>query len=145
MTSTSRRRGNPGRGGTGSGYPPIVAAAAGAFLLLSGVWAMVAPRSFFDAAATFEPYNQHLIQDIGAFQIGLGAVLLLTWWARDSLVVGLIGVGIGSAAHVVSHVVGHDLGGTPEVDIPFFAVLTVLLLSAGVVRSRQTRSGTPRR
>jgi hypothetical protein len=38
---------------------------------------MVDPRSFFTALAAFEPYNQHFIQDIGAFQIGLGAVLLL--------------------------------------------------------------------
>jgi hypothetical protein len=41
---------------------------------------------------------------------------------------------LGSAAHVVSHAVGHDLGGTPAVDIPFFSILTVLLLTAGGYR-----------
>lgn len=55
----------------------------------------------------------------------------------DALAVGLIGVGIGAAAHTVSHVVGRDLGGKPEVDIPLFAVLTVLLLVAGLVRWRE--------
>jgi hypothetical protein len=50
---------------------------------------------------------------------------------------GLIGVGVGSAAHTVSHVVRHDLGGKPEVDIPLFAVLTVLLLASGLVRWRE--------
>jgi hypothetical protein len=107
--------------------------------LASGLWAMIAPESFFDAVATFEPYNQHFVQDVGAFQIGLGAVLLLAAIRprADALAVGLIGVGVGSAAHVVSHVVGHDLGGKPEMDIPLFAVLTVLLLVAGLVRWRE--------
>jgi hypothetical protein len=132
-TTENGRAANPGWG-----YARIVAAAAGVFLLAAGLWAMVAPESFFDTLATFDPYNQHLIQDIGAFQIGLGAVLLLAAAKPlfDGLTVGLVGVGIGSGAHVVSHVVGHDLGGTPETDIPFFAVLTVLLLSAGFLRGR---------
>jgi hypothetical protein len=45
--------------------------------LVFGAWAFADPESFFDEVATFEPYNQHLIQDVGAFQIGLGAVLLI--------------------------------------------------------------------
>lgn len=120
------------------GYPRIVAAAVGVFLLGSGAWAMVDPRSFFDSVASFEPYNRHFLLDIGAFQIGLGAVLLLAaaWPGVDPLAMALLGVGIGSAAHVVSHAVTHDLGGTPEIDIPFFSIITVLLLTAGAVRWR---------
>lgn len=33
---------------------------------------MIAPRSSDLTVATFPPYNQHLLHDIGAFQIGLG-------------------------------------------------------------------------
>jgi hypothetical protein len=111
----------------------------GIFFVAFGVWAMVGPESFFDAVAAFEPYNQHFVQDIGAFQIGLGAVLLLAGIpARaDALAVALIGVGVGSAAHTLSHVVGRDLGGKPNVDIPPFAVLSVLLLAGGLVRWRE--------
>lgn len=121
-----------------SRLPLVTSGAAGLFFLLSGLWAMVAPRSFFESAATFEPYNQHFLQDIGAFQVGLGAVLLLAavLTAADGLAVALLGVGVGSGAHVVSHVVGRDLGGTPEADLPLFTVVTVLLLVAGVVRFR---------
>ena len=122
----------------GWGYPRIVAAAGGVFLLAFGVWAMADPRSFFDAVATFEPYNRHFLLDIGAFQIGLGAVLLLAA-ARphaDTLAVALLGVGIGAASHVLSHAVTSDLGGTPESDIPFFTVFTLLVVSAGVLRWR---------
>jgi hypothetical protein len=120
-------------------FPRAMGVLGGFSFLASGLWAMIAPESFFDAVATFEPYNQHFVQDVGAFQIGLGAVLLLAAIRprADALAVGLIGVGVGSAAHVVSHVVGHDLGGKPEMDIPLFAVLTVLLLVAGLVRWRE--------
>jgi hypothetical protein len=101
-----------------------------------GVWAMADPRSFFDRVATFEPYNQHLLQDIGAFQIGLGAVLLLAVLVSDSIAAALFGVGVGSLAHLGSHLVGMDLGGRPEVDIPSFGLLGVLLLAAGAIRLR---------
>jgi hypothetical protein len=107
-----------------------------------GVWAMVDPGTFFDSLAVFEPYNQHFLQDIGAFQVGLGAVLLLAGLpARaDGLAVGLVGVGIGAALHTVSHVIGIGLGGTPETDIPTFAVMAVLLLAAGAFRWRYLRA-----
>lgn len=120
-----------------STYVRVVATVVGVFLTVGGLWAMVDPESFFDTAATFEPYNQHFLQDIGAFQIGLGAVLLLALWvSSDGLAVALLGVGAGSVAHAVSHAVGHDLGGTPAVDIPFFSIIAVLTLTAGVLRWR---------
>ncbi|MCI3948388.1 MAG: hypothetical protein K0R11_322 [Acidimicrobiales bacterium] len=124
------------RGVSGRDWPWYVGAASGLLFLALGVWAMAGPESFFDRVATFEPYNQHFVQDIGAFQIGLGAVLLLAVGVRrpDALTVALLGVGIGSAAHVVSHLIGHDLGGTPETDIPVFSIATALLLGAGVAQ-----------
>ena len=119
--------------------PRAVAVGAGLFFLAFGLWAMVAPHSFFDAVARFEPYNQHFVQDVGAFQIGLGAVLILSVIdaTRGALPVALMGAGVGSAAHLVSHLVGLDLGGTPETDIPSFAAVTLLLLVAGVMARRQ--------
>ena len=125
----------------GHRFPRVVAMVGGVGFVALGVWAMVDPRSFFDAVAAFEPYNQHFLQDIGAFQIGLGAVLLLASLPvrADGLAVALLGVGVGAALHAVSHVVGRDLGGTPETDIPVFAVLAVLLLAAGGFRWRSER------
>lgn len=119
-----------------SKLPGRIAAFGGVVLAVFGLWAMVSPKSFFEQLAQFEPYNQHFIQDIGAFQLGLGAVLLLALRYSDSLASGLLGAGVGSAAHVVSHAIGIDLGGTPAVDIPVFALLSAALLVGGVMRIR---------
>jgi hypothetical protein len=122
--------------------PRIVAASGGAFFLGSGLWAMASPESFFEAAATFEPFNAHLLRDIGAFMVGLGAVLLLAAArpAAEALAVTLFGVGAGSLAHTVSHAVDRDLGGTPAVDIPFWALLSLVLLWAAVASWRGARN-----
>lgn len=118
---------------------PRVAGSVGAVgFLLTGVVALVAPRAFFDAVARFEPYNQHFVQDIGAFNLGLGAVLLLAVGKRpDALLAALAGAAVGATAHVLSHVVGHDLGGTPVVDIPLFGLLAIVLGTAAWARRRE--------
>ena len=122
-------------------FPRLIATIGGVLLVWLGVWAMAGPQSFFDALATFDPYNQHLIQDIGAFQIGLGAVLLLAAAPEpgDGLSIALVGVGFGMVAHTISHAVGTDLGGKPAVDIPVFSLLAGLLLAGGLVRRTLTK------
>jgi hypothetical protein len=131
--------------GRARGWPWWVAVVGAAGFLGLGLWAMVDPESFFDQIATFEPYNQHFVQDIGAFNIGLGAVLLLALLPDrpDALAVALVGTGIGAGAHVVSHLVGHDLGGRPESDIPLFTATAVLLLAAGLVQWRRAATSDP--
>jgi len=122
--------------------PAVLSVGVGAGLVALGLWAMVDPQSFFERVALFEPYNQHFLQDLGAFQIGLGAVLLLAGLIPrlDAVTVALLGVGIGAALHAVSHVIGIDLGGRPAIDIPVFSVLALILLVAGAMswRGRQT-------
>lgn len=122
----------------GHWWPRAVAVAGGIGFIAPGAWAMIEPRSFFAVLAAFEPYNQHFLQDIGAFQIGLGVVLLLAGVrARaDGLSVALVGVGVGATFHAASHIVGRGLGGTPQTDIPLFATMAVLLLAAGWFRLR---------
>lgn len=100
----------------------------GIFWVGSGVWAFLAPRSFFDQVATFPPYNVHLLHDIGAFTIGLGAVILFALLGMPALRSALLGVGVGSVVHVVSHVVDYDLKPDPMdiVGLSFIAVLTLV-------------------
>lgn len=121
-----------------SGLVRLAAVVGGLAFVGFGFWALVAPRSFFDTLATFEPYNRHLLHDIGAFQAGLGTVLLLAAFPRriDGLAAALLGVGTGAALHVVSHLLDVDLGGTPSTDIPSLSILAVVLLVAGLARMR---------
>ena len=120
-------------------FPPAMALVGGVMFLGFGMWALVAPQSFFDQLAAFEPYNRHFVQDIGAFQIGLGAALVAARFLPDAMVVGLLAGAIGSVAHTASHIVGTDLGGTPAVDIPTFSVIAVLLAVAAAMRWREVR------
>lgn len=111
----------------------------GAAFVLFGLWAFVAPQSFFDTLAAFDPYNAHLVRDIGAFQIGLGAVLLLVATLPDAHGAALLGVGLGGAFHAVGHVIDRELGGSPATDIPVFSLLAALLLWAGIAQLRTPR------
>jgi uncharacterized integral membrane protein/uncharacterized protein YjeT (DUF2065 family) len=133
LMSATQQTPGPARG---ERFARMVAIGVGLVFVGAGLWAFLAPRSFFENAALFEPYNEHLIRDIGAFQLGLGAVLLLAAWVRDALLAALSG--------------GRRRGGRPRrrpprrprprgdpaVDIPAFAVIAVLLIVAAVARSR---------
>jgi hypothetical protein len=48
----------------------------GAFSLTFGIWAEFWPRSFA-ALILFPPYNEHLVHDVGALQIGIGVTASL--------------------------------------------------------------------
>ena len=41
----------------------LLAASIGAVIAAQGVWAFLAPRSFYDVLAEFEPFNAHFIRD----------------------------------------------------------------------------------
>jgi peptidoglycan/LPS O-acetylase OafA/YrhL len=111
----------------------IVLLLAGLFFLLPGIWAFAAPHSFYDQLATFPPYNRHLLHDIGAFQIGIGAALLLALRWSDARFVVLAGAAPGAIVHFVSHIIDHDLGGKDS-DVFVFGALAVLLLIAAALR-----------
>jgi uncharacterized membrane protein len=120
-----------------SGFVRGVAAVLGIVTVALGVWAMLSPSSFYDVVATFPPYNRHLLHDVGAFQIGIGAALLLALRWRDALVTALGAYAIGTFAHAVAHLVDRSLGGR-ALDAPSIAALAVLSVLAlvSIQRSR---------
>lgn len=121
-------------------WSTIAAAVVAAFWLLSGVWAFVSPRSFYDELATFPPYNVHFIHDVGALSIGLGAVLGFTVAGLSAWRAALLGVGVGSAVHVVSHVVDYDIGGSVT-DIVGLIVVTVVTIAAAFAEPGRRQAG----
>ncbi|MGI8925626.1 MAG: hypothetical protein ACR2HN_03130 [Tepidiformaceae bacterium] len=118
------------------------------FFLVFGLWPFFDARSFFDEVATYEPYNEHFLHDIGAFQVGIGATLALALWRRtDALFVALAGAGIGSAFHAAAHFRDHDLEGASDGDAVTFTIIAVLLLAGAAWRlaPRRAPDGGPAR
>ncbi len=113
----------------------VIALAVGAFYLVVGAWAFLAPAPFFHLAAPFPPYNQHLFHDAGAFQVGLGLALCLSAITRTGLQPALAAVLAASLLHLASHVEDRALGGHAG-DLAVLGLLCVLLAAAWVLERR---------
>jgi len=107
-------------------------------LVVSGLFAMLAPETFFNTVAVYPPYNRHFIHDIGAFVLGLGSglALALTW--TDALLVALAANALGAVAHAVSHFVDRQLGGLPS-DPVVMGVFALLLVGLTLWRASQVQ------
>lgn len=99
-----------------------------------GAWAFLAPASFY-RFATYPPYSKHFIHDIGAFLIGLGAVLVIAAFRRDGLFAAFAGNAVGAWLHTVSHLQDRALGGGSWRD-PLLTALFAIVLTVGAVASR---------
>ncbi len=117
---------------------PVVVAApllCAASMLGLGLWAFLDPPSFSDFI-DFAPYNRHLIHDAGAFQVGIGAVVLLALWWSDALMVALTGFAVASGLHPLSPAIDRSLGGHDS-DVPSLGLLTVVALIALYLHGRK--------
>ena len=97
------------------------------FAVGTGMWAFLAPKSFYDNLAEFPPYNRHLFHDIGAFSVGMGMAVVFALARWGSLRVALSAAAVGNVLHGISHIVDRDLGGrsTDPWSLSFVAIVTV--------------------
>jgi predicted anti-sigma-YlaC factor YlaD len=107
--------------------PPVLLVV-GVSQLIVGVWAFVAPGSFYDTIATFPPQNDHFLKDIGSWNVGLGLAAVIASrtpsWQRGMLAV----LTVQFALHAVSHAI--DVGvAEPESQ----GVSTLVLQIAGTL------------
>jgi hypothetical protein len=109
----------------------------GVFLTVTGIWALVAPHSFYEVLAPYPPYHRHLFHDAGAFQLGIAAALFAGLARRPTLAIGLWGGAVGATLHAVSHWIDADLGGRPSDPwlLSLFAAVLVVGLIATEVRT----------
>ena len=121
--------------------PRVLAAIVGIFYVLTGAWSFLFPAYFYTMVATFSPYNLHLLHDAGAFQVGLGAVLVLSALTGKGLVPALTGVMLASILHLGAHLLDIRLGGHPTTDLPVLTLIVVVLAVALYLELR--RRGAP--
>lgn len=108
----------------------LVALGAGLTFTGFGLWAFVDARSFYEQLATFPPFNRHLLHDVGAFQIGIGSILLFASFWANSLAAALSGAAIGAVFHFAAHVLDRNVGGKDSDPVVFGVVALVLILGA---------------
>jgi hypothetical protein len=110
----------------------LLLAAAG---LYQGLWAQVAPRSFFERfpdgmswIAAEGPYNEHLARDIGGLVNGLSVVAILAAWSlsRPLLAANALGWLVYSLPHLGYHL-------SQPLDDASMQTLNVLVLGSEVV------------
>ena len=105
--------------------------------LYVGLWATLFPASFYESfpgpfgawVAADGPYNEHLVRDVGTFNLGLAVASAAAARYRDrgpGLVVAIAWI-VYSLPHLGYHL--HHLAGLPVVD----AVAQTVALSATVV------------
>ena len=109
----------------------------GLFMLAFGIWAFFAPASFAEFVAF--PYNRHLLHDVGAFQIGIGATVLLALVWADSIMVVLAGYVVGSSFHLISHIIDRHIGGNVYETLGI-GLLVVVGLEGMYARARRGRA-----
>jgi hypothetical protein len=118
-----------------------------------GLWAVLAPRSFFDTfpgaghhwTSALPAYSEHLVTDVGAFYLGFA--LLLAWAAvrpaRELVVPVCLAFALFSTIHLAWN--SAHLGGLETVDAvaQTVSLAAVLVASAGaaVIAARRRVNG----
>jgi hypothetical protein len=85
----------------------------GLYHLALGLSALAIPRAFYDAIASFPPYNDHFVRDIGSLYLALGAVMLVAARRRSWQAPVLAFTTLQYAIHTLSHLVDIT-GGNPK-------------------------------
>ena len=99
-----------------------------------GVWCLIDPRGFAEVVGF--PAHEHFVHDVGAFQVGLGLVLLLALIWSDALATVLAGYVVANTVHAVNHIVDLHLGGS-ALQAWALGAASVVLIVAFVLRLRQ--------
>jgi alkylhydroperoxidase family enzyme len=126
--------------------------------LLIGVWGLVTPHGFYDDfpgagrqwVSALGPYNEHLVRDFAALNLGLGLLLVFGATTLDRRLAqgGLIALAVYSAPHLGYHLFHLDVYSTSDVILNVVALslnlLVPLLLLALTFESVQSGGGRRR-
>ena len=111
--------------------------------VFAGLWATIAPRSWFDSfpgwdprlVAAEPPYNAHLATDAGAGLLASGVVLIAAAWLADtrSVRLGLLAFAAFAVPHAAYHATNPAPGLNTAQDAQNVALLVFIVLAALVL------------
>lgn len=120
---------------------------------LAGIWAVVAPESWFDSfpgwaprlVAAEPPFNAHLATDAGAGLLASGLVLLVAAWLADrrSVQLALVAFSAFAIPHAAYHALNPAPGLSSGEDLQN-AVLLAFTAGVAAVLLMASRRGSPR-
>ncbi|MGI8902084.1 MAG: hypothetical protein ACR2IP_00120 [Solirubrobacteraceae bacterium] len=145
---TETRRGTPRRAQALRGGLALVAAAQAD----TGIWGLLAPRSFFRDfpgaghhwVAGLGPYNEHLIRDYAATELGFAVLLLgaAIWFERRLVLVAGIAFLAATLPHFAYHLTTTDSLSTTDNAASLGAFGLVALAMLGVMRGSTHREAS---
>ncbi len=126
---------------------PVVTRLALAYLavsgLLVGVWASLAPRSFFLDfpglghmwTATDGRYNEHLVRDVGDLNLALVVVTVaaVIWFSRSLAIAAALAWIVYSAPHLAYHAFNLDVLNGSDQGAEIVALAVPIVLAALVI------------
>jgi hypothetical protein len=107
--------------------------------ILTGLYAAIDPRGFYDAIGPFPPYNDHYVRDAAAMVGSLGVAQAIAVFRRPWRV-GVLGYSVlHFAFHAINHLV--DIGDAEKdsVGVTDFVSLTIGALLLGWLLTRAVR------
>ena len=122
-----------------------------------GLWATLAPRSFYDDfpgggrswVAADGPYNEHLVRDFGALNLALTAIVAVALVTKAPAAIRAAALGwlVYSVPHFVYHVRHLDVFDTSDKVLNLAGLGGFVLLSAAVLTAewlgQRTNGSTP--
>jgi hypothetical protein len=116
-----------------------------------GIWATAAPRSFYDHfpgwsswVSPLGPYDEHLVRDVGAFQLGLLVLGLFALVTLERRVVqaALVASVVAGLPHLIYHLTATGPLSTADNVLSLIGLaLPVVIALALLPRTRSDRAG----
>ena len=118
-----------------------------------GVWGLISPHGFFEDfpgiggqhwVRTLGPYNEHLIRDYAATELGFAVLLVCAalWWTRSLVIVAGAAFLAATLPHFVYHLTttDHESGSANVGSLGGFVVEMAIVAAVVAVRLRAPRS-----
>jgi hypothetical protein len=120
-----------------------------AMALLLGVWAVLAPRGFYDNFPGFGrawvsvdgPYNEHLIRDVGALNLALAVVLIVAAvrLTPDLIMTAALASLAWSVPHLLYHLFNSDDLTTSDTNLSIGGLALACVIPALLLRFRNVK------